>query len=107
MTLFTLKYAPRNTSEIIGQGIAVAQLRDFILNYKQQKQRAALLYGPIGCGKTSSVYALAKELNYDIVEMNSSDVRNEENITSFLNSALVQQSLFFRPKIVLLDEIDN
>lgn len=107
MALFTIKYAPKQSAEIIGQEKAMAELKEFILNYKQQKMRAALLVGPIGCGKTSAVYALANELQYDLLEINSSDARNEEHITSFLSSALGQQSLFFRPKIVLLDEIDN
>ncbi|MBS3166352.1 replication factor C large subunit [Candidatus Woesearchaeota archaeon] len=107
MALFTSIYAPQNSSQVFGQDLAVSQLKDFITNYKSQKFRAALLYGPIGVGKTSSVYALAKELKYDILEINSSDLRNEENIKSFLSAALGQQSLFFTPKIVLIDEIDN
>ncbi len=107
MSLFSLKYAPQNSSELVGQPLALAQLKDFILNYKKQKQKSALIYGPIGNGKTSSVYALANELKYDILEINSSEVRNEENMSSFLNAALGQQSLFFTPKIILIDEIDN
>ncbi|MFA6461151.1 MAG: replication factor C large subunit [Candidatus Woesearchaeota archaeon] len=107
MPLLTIKHAPQKLSEVLGQDLPLSQLRNFILNYKTQKHKAALLHGPIGCGKTSSVYALAKELNYDILEINSSDIRNEANMSSFLGSALGQQSLFFTPKIVLIDEIDN
>src|SRR3989344_1881936 len=106
MSLFTLKYAPKNSNQVFGQQLAVSQLKEFLQNYKSKLQRAALLYGPIGCGKTSSVYALAKELNYDVLEINSSDLRNEANIKSFLGSALGQQSLFFTPKLILIDEID-
>ncbi len=107
MTLFTVKYAPQNTAQVFGQDLAVSQLKNFIINYKQQKYKAALLHGPIGCGKTSSVYALAKELNYDLLEINSSDLRDAESIKSFLGAALGQQSLFFTPKLILIDEIDN
>ncbi|MEK6853349.1 MAG: replication factor C large subunit [Nanoarchaeota archaeon] len=107
MTLFTLKYAPKNSDQVFGQDKAVSELKDFITNYKTKRNKAALLLGPIGCGKTSSVYALAKEMNYDILELNSSDLRNAENISRFLGSALGQQSLFFTPKIVLIDEVDN
>lgn len=107
MALFTVKYAPQNSHQVFGQEKAVEELRDFLLNYKKKKQKAALLYGPIGNGKSSSVYALAKELNYDLLEINSSDLRNAENMKSFLGSALGQQSLFFRPKMILIDEIDN
>jgi len=107
MALFTIKYAPKNSNQVFGQQLALAQLRNFVLQYKQQQHKSALLLGPIGCGKTSSVYALAKELNYDVVELNSSDLRNAENVTQFLNAALGQQSLFFTPKIILIDEVDN
>ena len=107
MTLYTIKYAPKNAAQIFGQDLALSQLKDFILNYKKKKQKAALLYGPIGCGKTSCVYALAKELNYDLLELNSSDDRDESSMKSFLSAALGQQSLFFRPKIILIDEVDN
>src|SRR3989344_1707913 len=107
MALFTLKYAPQNAQQIFGQEKAVKELKDFLLSYRQKRQKAALLFGPMGCGKTSSVYALAKELGFDILEINSSDLRNEANISSFLGSALGQQSLFFTPKLILIDEVDN
>lgn len=107
MSLYSIKYAPQNSSEVLGQTLGMTQLKDFITNYKRQKHKAALLYGPVGCGKTCAVYALAKELKYDILEINSSDIRNEANMSSFLGSALGQQSLFFTPKVILIDEIDN
>ncbi len=107
MTLYTVTYAPKNSSQVFGQEQAVAALKNFIISHKQQKQKAALLLGPIGVGKTSGVYALAKELDYDLLEINSSDLRNEEAMKTFLGSALGQQSLFFRPKIILVDEVDN
>lgn len=111
--LFTFKYAPQNSTQIIGQDLALAQLKDFLVNYKnnlknnKNKHKAAFLYGPIGTGKTSSVYALAKELKCDLLEINSSDLRNDENMSSFLSASLGQQSLFFQPKIILIDEVDN
>ncbi len=105
--LFTNKYFPKNTSQVFGQQKAVDELKDFVANYKDKKQKIALVYGPIGVGKTSSVYALANELNYEVLEINSSQLRKADNIKSFLDSALNQRSLFFKPKIVLIDEIDN
>ena len=107
MTVFTHKYSPKHSKQVFGQQKAVEQLKDFIEGYKQQKFKAALCFGPIGCGKTSAIYAIAKELKYDLLEINSSNLRNKDNITSFLSAALGQQSLFFTPKIILIDEIDN
>ena len=95
------------TKDIKGQHKPVTLTKNFVLNYKSQKHKAALLYGPIGVGKTATAYAIANELDYDILEINSSQLRNAESIKSFLNAALGQRSLFFKPKIVLIDEIDN
>src|SRR3989344_3727644 len=106
MPLYTASCCPKNEEQVFGQQLAVSQLKDFILNYKNQKKKAALLLGPLGVGKTSSVYALAHQLKYDILELNSSDLRNEAAMKQFLGSALGQQSLFFTPKIILIDEID-
>ncbi|HIH10673.1 TPA: replication factor C large subunit [Candidatus Woesearchaeota archaeon] len=106
MGLYTITYAPRTSAQIVGQQLGLAQLKDFVLRYTEQKKKAALIYGPIGNGKTCSVYALAQELGYDLIEMNASDIRNEAAMRSFLGSTLGQQSLFFMPKIILVDEID-
>ncbi|MBT3298155.1 replication factor C large subunit [archaeon] len=107
MDLFTVKYMPENSEQVFGQEEPLAKLKDFIVNFKQRKENAALIYGPIGIGKTSSVYALVKELDLDILEINSSDLRNKVAIGGFLRAALGQQSLFFKDKVILIDELDN
>lgn len=104
--LYTKKYAPLKSNDILGQAIGLEQLKSFIQNYRQQPWKIALLHGPIGCGKTSAIHALAKEGGYDLLELNASDQRDEQSISSFLSAALGQQSLFFTPKIILLDEVD-
>ena len=97
--MYTHKYMPKNSAQVFGQQLAVSQLKDFIMNYKNQRENAAVIYGPIGNGKTSSVYALANELNYDVLEINSSDLRKADNIKSFLDNSLGQQSLFLNQKL--------
>lgn len=107
MQPLTAKYRPKTTEDIIGQDSAIKKLKDFVLNFKKQKKKAALIYGPSGVGKTASVHALAKELNLEILEVNASDVRNAEQITSLVGSAAGQMSLFSSGKIILLDEVDG
>ena len=104
---FTFKYQPKTAKEIIGQESAVKKLRDFVVNFKKQKKNAALLYGPSGTGKTISAYAIARELNLEILEVNASDVRNADEINSLLGSAIGQMSLFSKGKLILVDEIDG
>jgi replication factor C large subunit len=100
------KYLPKNTSEVFGQQKAIEQLKHYVINYKTQKNKCAILFGGIGSGKTSSVIALANELSLELVEMNSSDFRNKEKIHQFVGSAINQRSLFFSGKIILIDELD-
>jgi len=101
------KYSPGRISEIIGQGSAISMIKNFVNNYKKQKKRAVLIYGASGCGKTSSIYALANELNLEVVEMNASDFRNKDQINSIAGAASQQMSLFGGGKIILIDELDG
>lgn len=100
-------YTPKNINEIYGQDFAVAKLRDFIVGYNKQKNKAAIVHGPPGVGKTCSVYAIAHELNYEILELNASDYRNSENIDAIIKPAISQKSLFYRNKIIFIDELDG
>lgn len=107
MKPWTIKYQPKNLSEVQGQNKSVLQLKEFVENFKKQRKKALIIYGDVGNGKTSSVYALARELNLELLEINASDVRNEEKINQVVGGALQQQSLFFKSKIVLVDEADG
>ncbi len=107
MLPFTIRHRPKTTSEIYGQDTAVKLLKNWIINFKSQKAKAALVYGPTGCGKTSLPYALANELGLEIIEVNASDFRNKEQINLKLGSAIKQQSLFSKGKIILVDEVDG
>lgn len=104
--LYTQKYAPTKSSEVPQQK-AVKQLKDFILTHKQQKKKAAMLYGQAGTCKSSSVYAIANELNLEVIEVNASDFRNSEQLELTVGQASKQQSLFGCGKIILIDEVDG
>ena len=97
------KYKPKNLKDIVGQKNVIERIRTWIKN----PEKPLLLYGPPGCGKTSIAYALAKESNLDIIEVNASDKRNAESLQSILLPALTQSSLFRKGKLILIDEIDG
>ena len=48
---------------------------------------AMLLCGPVGCGKTASVYTCATELGYKVLEINSTHLRNRQNMMTILREA--------------------
>lgn len=101
------KYSPKLLSDVKGNSISIELLEDFIKNFKRQRRKTVILAGPTGTGKTCSVYAFAKENDYEVLELNASDFRNKANIEEFMNSAMNQMSLFMKPKIILIDEVDG
>jgi len=96
------KYRPKKTDDIIGQKRAVTELGAFI-----KKGGTAFLYGPTGIGKTASVHALAQEQDFELLEMNASDFRKKDHINSIIGNSIKQQSLFNKPKLILIDEVDG
>tara|TARA_Y100000294_G_C8540127_1_gene330804 strand:- start:160 stop:1353 length:1194 start_codon:yes stop_codon:yes gene_type:complete len=107
MIPFIKKYEPKNSNEIIGQDGAIANIKGFIQDFKNQKNKSLILYGPPGCGKTSSVYAIANELDLELIEVNASDFRNKDMINATIGNASQQMSLFMKQKVILIDEIDG
>lgn len=101
------KYQPKTSDEIYGQTKGVDALKDFIKNYKKQRFKSAIVYGEPGCGKTSAVHAIAKESDLEIHEINASDTRNSDAINQRLGAIMNQQSLFFKEKLILVDELDG
>jgi len=85
--------------EIVGQGKAIERLRKAILEAKP-----CLLYGGPGVGKTSSVYALARELGYKVHELNASDERSEEALRGLLRRVRMGGLV---KMLFLLDEVDG
>ncbi|MEM3370426.1 MAG: replication factor C large subunit [Candidatus Woesearchaeota archaeon] len=101
------KYRPERASEVIGQDEALGKLKKFILNFGRGREKAALLYGPSGTGKTCSVYAIAQEHDFEVLEVNASDFRSDEQLRATVGIASRQASLFGRKKIILVDEIEG
>jgi replication factor C large subunit len=102
------KYRPANTSEVVGQAGSVKAILDFVQNFKQQPEKAILLTGPVGSGKTSIAIAVAEELGYELIQMNASDYRKKDQIEAKIGCACNQQSLIpSNGKLILVDEVDG
>src|SRR3989338_9223267 len=99
------KYRATKYEEILGQDKAIEEVKNFLKEFP--KKKALLLYGPAGTGKTSIVTVAAKENNLEIMELNSSDLRNRTKLEAVLKPAAEQMSLFKKGKIILMDEVDG
>lgn len=136
--LWTTKHTPKTMEEIIGNQAVVRKLAqwlndwdDVVLrgNVKEQESssnyyksgknndnvnaRAAIISGPPGIGKTSTVRLLAKLNNYKTFELNASDQRNKgiinQKVGYLMNNLTLSSSLeeSNSKNLIIMDEIDG
>jgi replication factor C large subunit len=91
------KYKPTTLEEIIGNRIQIQTLFESV-----KAKKPVLLTGPTGTGKTLTAELIAKQLRYELVEINPL-----EPISNTLQKATEQQSLFYKSKLILIDDADS
>jgi len=99
------KYKPKSLEDIVGQKEAVSKILKWYKSWKPG-DKALLLYGTTGIGKTSILEALASQENMDFIELNASDYRSAKQIREYIGGAVAQTSLFKKGKIFVIDEVD-
>jgi len=111
ITPWTELYRPSNLDQVVGNAEAISSLRQWFDSWSADgKRKVALLHGPAGTGKTSSVIALAKERQYELVEMNASDTRNKNSVMRIAGSSAKEGTLTGGARgkrILLIDEVDG
>ncbi|XP_018342281.1 PREDICTED: replication factor C subunit 1 isoform X1 [Trachymyrmex septentrionalis] len=131
------RYRPKTMKQIIGQQgdkscahNLYIWLRDWHQNRQNSKFKdstskqthgqnfkAALLSGPPGVGKTTTVQVVCKELGYDLVEFNASDTRNKtllkEAVSGLLSNTTMKDYVtgikqkITSKHVLLMDEVDG
>ena len=102
---WTEKYRPKSLDEIVGNEKAVIELRKWASTWSNgsQRNKAIILSGKPGTGKTSSAIALAKDFGWTPIELNTSDARNAQKIKQLFY--LVNQVLVKQVVLLLLQKI--
>jgi replication factor C large subunit len=101
------KYRPQHLEDIVGNGPAIRQMLDWASAWNKES-RPLILYGKPGTGKTSSAYALARDLGWEVVELNASDQRTKAVIEKVAGGSSTTASLTgAKRKLIILDEADN
>ena len=106
------KYKPKKSNFIVGQYYGVKNLKEWLQKWKkEQKQKAVLINGPCGVGKTLAAYLVSNELNYLPIEINNTNVLTKEYLNKVITINQNNKSIesFFKKKkdLYLFDEIDN
>lgn len=101
MIMLAKKYSPKKLDDLKGNPQAHKQLNEIV-----KQGGRVLLVGTPGIGKTSAVYAIAKELNLKVIEINASDERKKEDIKDIARRC---QMFNFggRGMVYLIDEVDG
>jgi DNA polymerase III delta prime subunit len=111
--LWVDKYRPNNLDEILIPDKSITQIKEWISNFEKNKNKILLLYGPPGVGKTTLSNIILKQYKYDIIEFNTSDVRNQKLIKEKLNDIFNKQnilSIMNKKKTsigIIMDELDG
>ncbi|NIO22747.1 MAG: replication factor C large subunit [Candidatus Aenigmarchaeota archaeon] len=106
MKLWTEKYRPKETKEILSQVKALKETTEWLERWRPG-DKALLLYGPSGTGKTLIPEVLAREKRWFLMQINASDERDSNSIDSALSEISKNHSLFHPGKIILIDEAEG
>ncbi|MBR4202784.1 MAG: replication factor C large subunit [Candidatus Methanomethylophilaceae archaeon] len=116
---WTEKYRPQSLDDVIGNPGAVNTLRMWAESWNNgiPEKRALILIGTPGIGKTTSAQALARDMGWPLIEMNSSDQRDAAAIedvavrgsrfNTFSDDGSYMDSSKGQRKLIVLDEADN
>jgi replication factor C subunit 1 len=73
--------------------------------------KAILLSGPPGIGKTSVATLSAKQLGYQVLELNASDTRNAKSVTEQLSDVVQSRAMTSTEemckRLIIMDEVDG
>ncbi len=100
------KYRPANPNTMIGNEETRLNFIKWLKNWSR-KSRPALLLGPPGVGKTTLVHATAKNLGFEVLELNASDVRTKSKLEERLGPSRLHTTLFEEKLLIFLDEVDG
>lgn len=101
------KYRPKHLDEILGNAAAVKQMALWAQTWTPDSA-PLLLTGKPGIGKTSAALALARDMDWEVLELNASDARTKAVIERIAGNSVTTASLFGASrKMIIIDEADN
>lgn len=115
MSLWVDKYKPKKISDIVGNKLQIKQAKLWLNNFRNKvkgTKLALFISGPPGIGKTTLSHLIFKAFEYDVIEFNASDVRNQKLVRENLKNIIGKVSI---SKLmggnlmngIIMDEVDG
>ncbi|WFN33527.1 replication factor C large subunit [Methanogenium sp. S4BF] len=101
------QYRPQRLQDIVGNGQAIRQIAEWGRSW-HTGMKPLILYGKPGIGKTTAAHALARDMGWDVIELNASDQRTKGIIERIAGAGSTTASLTGSGRrLIIFDEADN
>lgn len=102
------KYRPQTLLDVVGNISAIAELKEWAKLWQEDKpeNKAVIIHGPAGTGKTTCGHALAQDIGWEVLELNASDQRRKADIKKNVSSTQ-RGTIDGSKRLIILDEADN
>jgi DNA polymerase III delta prime subunit len=105
-------------NRLLGRDVIAEQIKDNLRKFSTHKdnptyKKGIYIYGAPGCGKTTFIMQILKDMNYDILQYDAGDVRNKSLIDSITHNAISTNNVMdlmrgiVKHKVIVMDEIDG
>jgi hypothetical protein len=112
------RHTRRDYTKELDRTEMIASIKAFLSNFEENKHnllisRGIYVYGEAGVGKTHLIKQVLKEMNYDMVYYDASDVRNKSIIDGLANNNMSDTNVMsmFHKKIkriaIVMDDVDG